>query len=86
MTQPMLSKRQARWVEVLAEFDYKMIHRPGKSNVVADALSRLHTVECGAIVRGYSREELFKCVIKSMLTLSQRCPGISTGCNNPATF
>ena len=44
MTQPNLSKRQARWVEQLAEFNFEIVHRPGKSNVVVDALSRLGTV------------------------------------------
>ena len=46
MTQPHLSKRQARWLDFLAEFDFEVIHKPGKSNVVADALSRLYMVEC----------------------------------------
>ena len=46
MTQPHLSKRQARWLDMLAEFDFEVIHKPGKSNVVADALSRLYMVEC----------------------------------------
>ena len=49
MTQPNLSKRQARWLDFLAEFDYEVIHRPGKSNVVADALSRLYLIECLSI-------------------------------------
>ena len=44
-TQPQLSRRQARWLEFLAEFDFEIVHRPGKSNVVADALSRLNTLE-----------------------------------------
>ena len=44
MTQPNLSKRQARWLDFLAEFDFIIDHRPGKSNVVADALSRLNAV------------------------------------------
>jgi hypothetical protein len=39
-TQPHLSERQARWMGQLAEFDYTIVHRPGKTNVVADALSR----------------------------------------------
>ena len=60
MTQPNLSKRQARWVEMLAEFDFEVVHRPGKSNVVADALSRLNAVQCGAASRGHHREDLFK--------------------------
>jgi hypothetical protein len=37
---PNLSGRLARWIEKMAEFDYKLQHVPGKDNVVADALSR----------------------------------------------
>jgi len=39
-TQPQLSGRQARWLEFLQQFDFKIEHKPGKLNVVADALSR----------------------------------------------
>jgi hypothetical protein len=39
-SQPHLSGRQARWSDLLAEYDYTVKHRPGKTNVVADALSR----------------------------------------------
>ncbi|TIA68013.1 hypothetical protein E3P91_04182 [Wallemia ichthyophaga] len=39
-TQPELSKLQRRWVERLADFDCEIIYKPGKTNVVADALSR----------------------------------------------
>ena len=46
MTQPKLSKRQVRWVEMLAKFNFEVVHRPRKSNVVADALSRLNAVQC----------------------------------------
>lgn len=35
-----LSARQHRWAEFMAEFNYEIIYRPGKQNVVADALSR----------------------------------------------
>ena len=59
MTQPNLSKRQARWVEMLAEFEFEVVHRPGKSNVVVDALSRLHAVECLAASKGHHGEDLF---------------------------
>ena len=38
--QPRLSRRQARWMEFLSEFTYKVLHVPGEQNVVADALSR----------------------------------------------
>ena len=54
-TQPTLSRRQARWVELLAKFDFDIVYRPGKSNVVADALSRLNAVDYGTKSRGYHK-------------------------------
>ncbi|KAK4397569.1 RNA-directed DNA polymerase [Sesamum angolense] len=34
------SPKQARWQEFLGEFDFEWVHRPGKHNDVANALSR----------------------------------------------
>lgn len=39
-SQMKLSPKQARWQDFLAEFDYSLEYKPGKANVVADALSR----------------------------------------------
>lgn len=39
-TQPQLNRRQARWLETIQEYDFKLEHRPGRTNVVPDALSR----------------------------------------------
>ena len=39
-TQDRLSPRQVRWVERLAEFDFEIVPIKGKSNTVADAISR----------------------------------------------
>lgn len=39
-TQQTLSKRQARWIETLADYDYELSYIPGKKNAVADAMSR----------------------------------------------
>ncbi|KAI3811029.1 hypothetical protein L1987_20744 [Smallanthus sonchifolius] len=35
-----LNMRQRRWVELLNDYDCKILYHPGKANVVADALSR----------------------------------------------
>ena len=40
VTQKKLSPKQARWQEFLAEFDYTLEYRPGRTNQAADALSR----------------------------------------------
>ena len=39
-TMPNLSRRLARWIEKMAEFNYTIEHIAGVKNVVADALSR----------------------------------------------
>ena len=40
MTQPSLSARQVRWLDKLADFDFKVEYIRGPINTVADALSR----------------------------------------------
>jgi hypothetical protein len=41
-TKTTLSRREARWAEFLAQFKYTWVYKPGKENVVADPLSRMH--------------------------------------------
>ena len=53
-TQKKLSPRQARWLEVLADFDFEIIHVPGEMNQLADALSRMYSDEPKGIVRAAS--------------------------------
>ena len=38
---PILRPRHARWQTFLSDFDFQLVYRPGSSNVVADALSRI---------------------------------------------
>ena len=39
-TQPEITPKQWRWADVLACFNVDLIHKPGRDNVVPDALSR----------------------------------------------
>ncbi|RVW20595.1 Retrovirus-related Pol polyprotein from transposon 297 [Vitis vinifera] len=52
-----LSPRQARWQEFLADFKFKWLHRPGRHNTVADALSRK---EVEAVSKGEGDQEMDK--------------------------
>jgi len=44
-TQPKLSSKQVRWQDTLALFNVDIRHKPGKENVVPDALSRKHQLK-----------------------------------------
>ena len=39
-TQPLLSSRQTRWKDIIANFDFDIVYIEGKTNTVADGLSR----------------------------------------------
>jgi len=65
-TQPSLSKRQARWQGLLADYNYEIIYQPGKLNVVADALSRMPTQEANAVSE-FSVPELKQMIRESYL-------------------
>ena len=36
-----LGRRQARWLEFLSQFDYRVLYVKGDENVVSDALCRM---------------------------------------------
>ena len=38
--------QQARWLEILEEFDFEILHRPGRQHTNADALSRKPCRQC----------------------------------------
>ncbi|GKA84564.1 putative nucleotidyltransferase, ribonuclease H [Tanacetum coccineum] len=40
-----LNMRQHRWIELFSDYDCKIRYHPGKTNVVADALSRKETIK-----------------------------------------
>jgi hypothetical protein len=44
-TQPKLSSKQVRWQDTLALFNVDIRHKPGKENIVLDALSQKHQLK-----------------------------------------
>lgn len=42
-----LIRQQGRWLERLAEFDFEIVHRPGRKHDNADALLRKPCRQCG---------------------------------------
>ena len=62
-TQKKLSPRQAQWQEFLADFKFEWLHRPGRHNTVADALSRKEVIAYitafSEVISDQSSRELF---------------------------
>ena len=40
MSTKLVSRRQARWSEILSRFNFKIVYRPGKAGVKPDTLTR----------------------------------------------
>eukprot|EP00117_Sycon_ciliatum_P021717 scpid58990/ scgid18952/ Retrotransposable element Tf2 155 kDa protein type 1 len=77
-TKTNVSKREARWIDFLADFNFSIVHRPGKENI-ADALSRsIASVE--VTVR---QEQQFQDLLASGYAADKFCCTIITGLNDP---
>ena len=60
----------ARWLEKLQEYNFSIVHRPGKKHLNADALSRLPCQQCGRVSHNSS-------TLVGMLTSSSMTCGYS---------
>lgn len=54
LQQKNLTGRQARWMKLVSEFDFEVVHVAGTENVRADALSRLYAFNAPGTVRAAS--------------------------------
>jgi hypothetical protein len=70
-TQSNLNQRQLRWQEKAADYDMEILYKPGKENVVADALSRIRiNLLCplptqslrARVIKGYRNSPLGKLI------------------------
>ena len=59
-TQSNLNQRQLRWMERAADYDCEILYKPGKENVVADALSRIHISALSSLPNSTIRKEIIK--------------------------
>jgi len=66
-----LSGRQARWVEKISEFDFKVVYVPGSENVVADALLHLYSADSLGTVRAKTEYTYFDVVNEDNVDLME---------------
>jgi len=59
-TQPHLNQRQIRWLEQAADYDCEILYKPGKENVVADALSRIQIAALSPLPSKSLHSEILK--------------------------
>jgi hypothetical protein len=81
-TQSHLNQRQIRWMERAADYDCEILYKPGKENVVADALSRIQINAISilpnkstttAVTNGYKKEPFC-----NLISAVERKQGTST--------
>jgi hypothetical protein len=67
---PLLSQRMARWLSFFAEYNFVVHYKPGKSNILADALSRRPDYDPRAPADMSSALECPRCVDEGINTVA----------------
>jgi len=65
-TKPHLNQRQMNWLGTLADYDMDIVHRPGKTNIVADALSRRPDYSLNAVTWLKADDGLYESIRKTV--------------------
>ena len=74
LNQKSISGRQARWLEKISSFLFKVVYVPGSKNVVADALSCMYSNDSAGTVRAPSEFVHHDVSDDDMLALSSGMP------------
>lgn len=67
-TQTSLTRRQARWMELLQSYDHVIRYKPGKDNIVADAISRRPDLQLAALTAAEPPAEFLQSVKQGYTT------------------
>jgi len=80
--------QQARWCEILEEFDFQIVHRPGVKHGNADALSRRPCGQCGKddVMRSEVRVVEFQEIIRGTRWTRQELIGATKKDNEISFF
>lgn len=77
LSQRNLSGRQARWIEKISEYDFRVEYVPGVDNVLADALSRIYSNDKAGTVRSaseYAEHDNDNVILTSLASLAISSP------------
>ena len=66
LTQPNLSRRQARWSELLSEYDFDIKYLPGPQNTVADTISRRSDLQVNVVSSATMNPEILEAIRNSL--------------------
>ena len=68
VNKPEPTRRLARWILLLQEFDYSIVHKPGREHLIADYFSRLESGQLlteGIFPEGITKDHRRKLVLRS---------------------
>ncbi|GJS18367.1 reverse transcriptase domain-containing protein [Tanacetum coccineum] len=86
LDQKELNMRQRRWLELLADYDCEIRYHPGKSNVVADALSRKERIKPLRDLKKLYRWPNIKAIIAEYVGKYLTCSRVKAECQKHPAY